>query len=46
VAEVSNARVFGGIHFRSATNAGEVLGTAIGTYVIDNAFLPCHGQTR
>jgi membrane-associated phospholipid phosphatase len=41
VTEVSNARVFGGIHFRSATDAGESLGAAVGTYVINNAF-----QTR
>jgi len=46
VAEVNNARVFGGIHFRSATDDGESLGAAVATYVIDNAFLSCHGQTR
>lgn len=30
VGEVSNARIWGGIHFRSATEAGEVMGQRIG----------------
>ena len=30
VREVSNARVWGGIHFRSATDTGEAMGRQIG----------------
>jgi hypothetical protein len=30
VHEVSNARIWGGIHFRSATEAGEAMGQRIG----------------
>ena len=44
LAELVNARVFGGIHFRSSCKDGQVLGTAVGTYVLDNAFLPGSGD--
>ncbi len=37
--EVKNARVFGGIHFRTATVDGTALGTAVGDYVIAHALL-------
>jgi hypothetical protein len=36
--EVANARVFGGIHFRTATRDAQAAGTALGKYIIDNAF--------
>ena len=36
--EVANARIFGGIHYRSSTNDGRALGTAVANYVIQNAF--------
>jgi hypothetical protein len=36
--EVANARVFGGIHFRTATTDAQAAGTALGKYIIDNAF--------
>jgi hypothetical protein len=42
--EVKNARVFGGIHFRTACNDGQALGNAVGDYVLQNALLPIHGQ--
>jgi membrane-associated phospholipid phosphatase len=42
--EVNNARVFGGIHFRTAVNDGRALGTAIADYVTQHAFLPLHGK--
>jgi hypothetical protein len=42
--EIADARVFGGIHFRTATNDGRVLGTAVGNYVLQNAFLPGQGK--
>jgi len=42
--EVANARIYGGIHFRTSTNDGRVLGTAVANYVLQNAFLPGHGN--
>jgi hypothetical protein len=42
--EVNNARVFGGIHFRTAVNDGRSLGTAIANYVIQHAFLSLNGD--
>ncbi len=35
---VKNARIFAGIHFRTACDDGTVLGKAVAQYVIDNAF--------
>jgi hypothetical protein len=35
--EVKNARVFGGIHFRTATVDGTALGIAVGNYVLAHA---------
>jgi len=35
--EVANARVFAGIHFRSATDDGQVLGESVGHYVLEHA---------
>ena len=43
IEEIKNARVFGGIHFRTACNDGSTLGTAIGDYVISTALLPVNG---
>jgi hypothetical protein len=34
--EVKDARVFGGIHFRTDCNAGQTLGTAVGKYVVEH----------
>jgi hypothetical protein len=42
LAEVKNARVFAGIHFRSATDDGEKLGTSVAEYVLDHAVQPVH----
>ena len=42
--EVKNARVFAGIHFRSACNDGQVLGVATASYVSGHAFLPENGN--
>jgi hypothetical protein len=44
LAELADARVFGGIHFRTACDDGKALGTAVGNYVLQNAFLPGHGN--
>jgi hypothetical protein len=35
--EVKNARVFAGIHFRSATDDGQALGDSVGHYVLEHA---------
>jgi hypothetical protein len=37
LAEVKNARIFAGIHFRSATDDGQVLGRAVADYVLEHA---------
>jgi len=42
--EVGNARVFGGIHFRTAIIDGQTLGTNIGNYILGHAVLPVHGE--
>ena len=35
--EVANARIFAGIHFRSATDDGQVLGESVAQYVLEHA---------
>ena len=40
VREVSDARVHGGIHFRSATDAGEAMGKRIGELAVQQRDLP------
>jgi hypothetical protein len=35
--EIVNARVFGGIHFRTDCNAGQALGTSVGEYVVKHS---------
>ncbi len=44
LAEVANARIFGGIHFRTATEDGKAQGAAIGTYVVRHALQLAHGR--
>ena len=41
--EVKNARIFAGIHFRSATNDGQTLGVSVAEYVLENAVQPLGG---
>jgi PAP2 superfamily len=36
--DVKDARVFAGIHFRTATEVGQALGAAVGRAVLENAF--------
>jgi hypothetical protein len=38
--EVKNARVFVGIHFRSACDDGQAVGTQVADWVLDHALLP------
>jgi hypothetical protein len=41
--EIKNARVFGGIHFRTACNDGQALGAAVGEYILRRALRPKNG---
>jgi membrane-associated phospholipid phosphatase len=43
-AEVKNARVFGGIHFRNSCNVGQAVGDSLGAYIVEHALLPVHGK--
>jgi hypothetical protein len=36
--DVKNARIFAGIHFRTATEAGTTLGAAAADYLLENKF--------
>ena len=38
--EVKNARIFAGIHFRSATDDGQKLGASVAEYVLEHAVQP------
>jgi hypothetical protein len=40
--EVKNARIFAGIHFRSACDDGQATGIQVANWVLDNALLPVH----
>jgi hypothetical protein len=42
--EVRNARVFAGIHFRTATNDGQALGIGVADWVQTHSFLPVNGN--
>jgi hypothetical protein len=47
--EVKDARVFGGIHFRTACNAGQALGNSVGEYVLKHSLWRidgCEGPRR
>jgi hypothetical protein len=39
-ADISDARVYGGIHFRTDQDAGALLGTRIGDYIYDHNLRP------
>jgi hypothetical protein len=41
--EIKDARVFAGIHFRSACNAGQQLGAGVADYVRANALQRVNG---
>jgi membrane-associated phospholipid phosphatase len=38
--EVENARIYAGIHYRTSTQDGRALGTALANYVMENSFQP------
>jgi hypothetical protein len=44
VAQVENARVWGGIHFRTATIIGAQMGGEVADYVVGTHLLPIHGH--
>jgi membrane-associated phospholipid phosphatase len=44
--EIVNARVFGGIHFRTACDDGQATGTAVAEYVLHHAFKPADWEDR
>lgn len=44
VGEMVDARVYSGIHFRTADEDAALLGTAVGNYVVSQACVPLRGQ--
>src|SRR5207302_11350322 len=44
--EIKDARIFGGIHFRSACNDGQATGQQVANYILKNSLLPLHGKRR
>jgi hypothetical protein len=43
-AQVKEARVWAGIHFRNSVNVGGDMGIALGDYVVDHVLLPLPDQ--
>jgi hypothetical protein len=41
-AQVKEARIWAGIHFRNSCNVGGAMGVALGDYVVENVLLPLH----
>ena len=44
LAEIKNARIFGGIHFRTACDDGQAAGIQVGNYILEHAIRPVRGQ--
>ena len=42
--ELNNARVYGGIHFRTACDDGQATGTAVAKFILQNAFQRIDGD--
>ena len=42
--DISDARVYGGIHFRTDQDAGESLGVRISQYMYTHNLWPAHGD--
>jgi hypothetical protein len=42
--EIKDARIFAGIHYRSACDDGQQIGIAVAQYIMSNAFQPMHGN--
>ncbi len=39
-AQVKQARIWAGIHYRNSVNTGEQVGIAVADYIVDNFLLP------
>ena len=46
LSEVVNARIYGGIHFRTACVDGTAVGVAVGDYIATHALSPVHGKRQ
>jgi hypothetical protein len=44
LAEINNARVFGGIHYRNSCNVGQAVGTQVANYVLSHALQSVNGE--
>lgn len=44
LAEIKNARIFAGIHFRTACDDAQTLGIQVGSYILEHAIRPSRGQ--
>lgn len=44
--EIENARIFGGIHYRTSTHDGRATGTAVANYVLEHAFQRVEGDDQ
>jgi membrane-associated phospholipid phosphatase len=44
--EIKNARIYAGIHFRTACDHGQAVGIAVANYVLNNACQPIHGNHK
>ena len=42
--EIKNARIFAGIHFRSACDDGQTTGINVANHILQNSFLRLHGK--
>lgn len=42
--ELADARVFAGIHFRTACDDGRIVGSQVGGYILENRMLRIHGE--
>ena len=44
--EIKNARIYAGIHFRTACDHGQAIGISVANYVLSNACQPIHGKHK
>ena len=44
-AEIVNARLWGGVHYRTSTEAGVALGRSVAKYDLRHAFRPLEGRS-
>ena len=43
--EIKDARIFAGIHFRSAYDDGQATGQKVANYILDNSLQRIHGKS-